>query len=434
MKAKLDALLASIKATQEEFSGKPMPEGKAAEFETMCKDAKGIQDQLDLLAKATGMLEAEQKANRMVSSTMPASGQPAQKTQDTGPAGFISLGDFVAGSESFKSFRAAGSPKGQFPLAQVKGLLAMVTNRAGQKFVPLTADQVTEFKAVPTLGSGVIMPTQLTDLVRVVEHQKLSLRDVLDVSRTSSDAVQFMRLVSYTRAAAAVAHGVEKPESTLEMDSVTEAVRTIAVHIPVHNQQLSDLPALSGIINGELLYDISKHLEELVCYGNGSGQEFDGILHDTDVQSCRTEGGDTLIDIVRRGITDVRVAGYEANAVLVHPLDWEAIVLEKGSDNRYVWVVVTEGSTQRLWGVPVVETTAVEDFAGVTTEARNVLIGDFMRGATLWDREDANISVGWIDKQFTQNQRTILAELRAAFGVRRPGAFRKYESQAASAS
>lgn len=169
-------------------------------------------------------------------------------------------------------------------------------------------------------------------------------------------------------------------------------------------------------------------------YGDGTGENFDGILNDSAVMDARTEGSDTLIDIARRGITDVRRAGYTPNGILIDPLDWEDVVLEKGSDNRYVWVVVTDGATQRLWAVPVVETEAMEDFAGNPTEARNMLVGDFQRGATLWDRESASISVGWINDQFIRNQRTILAELRAAFGVKRPGAFRKHETQAAVTS
>jgi len=169
-------------------------------------------------------------------------------------------------------------------------------------------------------------------------------------------------------------------------------------------------------------------------YGDGQGESFQGILTDAAVLPARTQGSDTLIDISRRGITDVRRAGYEPNAILADPLDWEDIVLEKGSDNRYVWVVVTEGATQRLWNVPVIETVAMEDFAGVETEQRHLLVGDFARGATLWDRERSSISVGWINDQFIRNQRTILAELRAAFGVRRPGAFRKHQTQEASAS
>jgi hypothetical protein len=56
-----------------------------------------------------------------------------------------------------------------------------------------------------------------------------------------------------------------------------------------------------------------------------------------------------------------------------------------------------------------------------------------VRGATLWDRQQATVAVGWKDDDFIKNLRTIRAELRAAFAVRRPKAFIKITSQAAVA-
>jgi hypothetical protein len=41
------------------------------------------------------------------------------------------------------------------------------------------------------------------------------------------------------------------------------------------------------------------------------------------------------------------------------------------------------------------------------------------------------VMVGWQGTQFVQNMRTILAEARGAFGITRPAAFRKLETQAA---
>jgi len=146
--------------------------------------------------------------------------------------------------------------------------------------------------------------------------------------------------------------------------------------------------------------------------------------------ATRVVAGDTIVDIVRRGITDVRVAGYSPNGVLMHPYDWENVVLLKATDLQYIWSVVTEGNVSRLWSIPVVETEACQDFTGAETEARNLLVGDFTRGATLWDRMQSTISVGWQNDQFVRNMRTILAELRAAWAIRRPGAFRDWETQA----
>ncbi len=359
-----------------------------------------------------------------------------QKAADGKPVvAYMRLGHYVATRKALHDFVAQGSPKAQVVLANIPRILTLRGER--EPVVPVSLEMIKaadELKAVPTLGDGIIEPTLDPDLVRVTEHDRLVLRDVLDIQQTNSDAVKYTRIVSYTRAAASVARSAQKPETGMVMDAVTEPVQTIAVWMPVEEQQLSDYPALSGLINGELLYDVDKHVEELCLYGDGTGTDWTGILNDPAVLDARVVVDDTLIDIARRGITDVRRAGYEPNAILVDPLDWEDIVLAKGTDNRYVWVVVTEGATQRLWAVPVIETVAMEDFQGNATEARNMLIGDFARGATLWDRMQSQISVGWINDQFIRNQRTILAEMRAAFGVKRPGAFRKHETQAASSS
>lgn len=422
----LQVLLTEMKAIQDAHRGKAMPEEIATQFDALAVEAKGWQDSAD---RDANLRQMEEKSRRVVDPIVPSDTQPETKTDEPAKdsvAGYVKFGDFVVAQKALGQFLAAGMPKTTFPLVKVKSFF--------EPLVPLNRAQIAEFKAVPTLGADIIEPTRVPEILRVTEQDRLGLRDVLNTSPTTKDAVIYTRLTSYTRAAAAVAHGSVKPEAALALDAITEPVRTIAVWMPVQNQQLSDYPALASLINNELLYDVAKHLEELIMYGSGEGQEFEGILVNSGVQSARSEVGDTLIDIARRGITDVRIAGYEPNAILVHPLDWETIMLEKGSDNRYVWVVVTESGVQRLWGITVVESIATQDYAGNPTEARNLLVGDFRRGATLWDREDASVSVGWINDQYVRNMRTILAEGRWAFGVTRPGAFRKYETEAAVTS
>jgi HK97 family phage major capsid protein len=419
-------------------------DAKATEAMALQKEITSYDERQRVLAEGRKLKDPE---------VLPADDQPGSKPA-TGRAqtnraidgkrlvGFMTLGDFVVAQKAIHDFVERGMPKESHVLAKVHGVGLFRRRHGGPPLVGVSEpmvkaiDALYELKAVPTIGTDpvVIEPTRDTDLVRVTEQDRLRLRDILTIGTTASDAVKYTRIVSYTRAASAVARSAPKPESAISIDAVTEPVRTLAVHMPVEDQQLSDLPQLQGIINGELLYDLDKHVEELIMYGDGTGENFTGVLVDPAVQDARTEVGDSLIDIARRGITDVRRAGYEPNGILVDPLDWEDIVLEKGSDNRYVWVVVTEGATQRLWAVPVVETVAMQDFAGVATEQRHLLVGDFNLGATLWDRERSAISTGWINDQFIRNQRTILAELRAAFGVKRPGAFRKHLTQEASAS
>ena len=460
----ISTVLTELKALRDAWKGKPMPEAEGAKFEALATEAAAMQDELDR-DKAVRLAEDAEKASRQVlHPTVPADTSvqetPEQKSERTRreqreTAGYMRLGDYVTLSGGFREFHRVGKPQAQMLMAKGRGI--RLFDSARDAMIALNREQIAvlrdmsgekgfggalELKAVPTIDDLVIEPQRLADIVRVTENDRVTLRDVLDVQRTSSNAIEYVRITNYSRAAEAVAQAALKPEAAMTLDTVMEVVRTIAVWLPVNNQQLDDLPALAGMINGELLYDVRKRVEELVVYGDGVGQNFAGIIPNALVLpmgenpggSSRLEGDDTLIDIARRGLTDVRKAGYEPNAILVDPIDWEDIVLEKGTDNRYVWVVVTEAGVQRLWGVPVIETSAMENFEGVATEERNMLVGDFRRGATLYDRQDAAVSVGWINDQFVRNQRTILAELRAAFALKRPGAFRKHQTQAASAS
>jgi hypothetical protein len=74
--------------------------------------------------------------------------------------------------------------------------------------------------------------------------------------------------------------------------------------------------------------------------------------------------------------------------------------------------------TMRVWRVPVIETQVLAAGTAIT--------GAWKLGATLWDRMEADVRTSEnVGSQFIQNLITVLAELRAAFGVPRPLCFEK---------
>lgn len=457
VQADIKKLTGEIDALMKDNAGKPMPTTIADQIDAKAEEVLVLQREEKTLERVSGIKKyVAGMPNALVPDDDTKSGDEdeaeikAERKHDRehGIVGYISVGDLVTASKALAEFRGSMKRHDKNTVLLKDGIKSLETRH---RFVGLNRAQLTqiknalaavETKDAPTIEDLVIQPQRLPEMIRVTEHDRLTMRDILNVSRTSSNLVEFVRLTNYVRAAAAVAMAAEKPEASIEMDTIREAVRTIAVWMPVNNQQIDDVPQLADLINNEMLFDVQKRVEELVVYGDGVGENFLGIVNTPGVLdigempdgSDRGEVGDTYIDKVRRGITDVLTAGYEPNAALMHPFEWEKILLEKGSDNRYVWIVVTENNVQRLWGIKVVETVAMQDFQGVTTEQRHIIVGDFLRGATLFDRQDAAISLGWIDRQFVKNQRTILAEARLAFALKRPGAFRKLLTQEASES
>lgn len=443
----LKTILGDLKRLQDEYKGKPMPANIGEQFEALAAEAKQLQDEAEREKRIKGF---ESWSRAVPDPILPnTSAKPDAKDEAAGtsakslilgeeqPVGYLSLGAAVVASPEFQEFYRKGAPKGMHAAVELdtredhRGrLLVPVTAKMAQGIRERIQSKSIDAKAVPTIGANVIEPDRIAEVVRVTEQDRLTLRDVLNVSQTDSNAVEYVTIDSFTRAATEVAEGGTKPEAAMTLGTATAPVRTIAVHMPVTLQQLQDIPQIRSMIDTELQYDLDKEEEEQFMYGSGAGQELQGILPLAGVPAItRTVTNTQNLDRIRIGITDVMVAGHQPNAVAVHPIDWEGIVLLKGTTNEYVWSVVTNALGEpRVWGVRVVETVAMKNPANLQ---RHLLVGDFLRGATVWDRQQTQVLVGMINAQLIQNLRTILVEKRVAFGIKRPKAFAKYETATA---
>jgi HK97 family phage major capsid protein len=288
-----------------------------------------------------------------------------------------------------------------------------------------------ESKALVYSASGVAGAFTMNDVqpgALNILQREINVLDLIPRLQTSSDVVEYVREDTFTNNAAMVAEATattgtsgSKPESVLAYSTQTAPVRTLAHWIPVTNKMLADAPAIRGIINSRLLLGLTLSLESQMLTGDGTGENFTGILNSSiNVQAI---GSDNALDAIFKGRTLVRVTGHaRPTAVVLHPNDWQDIRLARenaatGTLGGYLMGPPSATGATTLWGLPVVESEAETVGTG--------LVGDFNQGATLFDREQAAVRVGLINDQFTRNMQTILAELRAAFVVWRPTAFTK---------
>lgn len=432
MKKSLKDILERMNALQAEYKGKPMPEKEGEEFASLGAEAKAMQDEAE---REVEIKRIEQFSREVPETALPAQRAGEQKAAqaDDEVVGYLPLGAAFTASPEFKQFVANGMPR-------MEGAARYTVDSFTNVHVPLTRKahrELIESKAVATIASLVIPRDRVADAVRSVEQTRLTIRDVLNVATTTSNMVEYMTVTPSAPAAAMTAESAVKPETTLAMGLATAPVRTLAVTMPVTEQQLQDIPALTNAINVELLYQIGLVEEQELVWGAGTGEHLLGIFNTSGVTAGRTVNGDTIIDQIRRSMTDVSVAQLQPNAVLLHPLDYESVVLTKGTDGHYLYQVfpAADGG-MRVWGLRIVESYAMQKptiGGGNTVYERRFLVGDFVRGATLWDRQQATIAIGWINDQFVRNQRTIRAEERLAFGVKRPLAFKYRVTQAEAA-
>lgn len=435
-------LVKELEVIQEKMakSGLTAAEGEASEAKA--KEAVALQTAIENHDRIAGIIKDSKKVDRTVTPV-----GPEEQTTKSDIAGYVSIGDFVLAAPAYQEYRKANFPRGQHAVIQIDGATLLGKNAVigprGEPMIPLSKDQRKAFeafletKAVPTLGTGVVESVRLPRMPQVTADDQLTLRDVIATGQTGATSVTYLREESHTQTAAEVAHGAAKPEEALEYTEQTATVRTIAGWMPVHNQQLEDMPQLRSLIEGRLRYSVRRREEYQILWGNGVSPNIEGLFTvagTTDIaDNGRYNSSDhTLIDVVRMGITDVRVAGYQPNAVVVHPYDWEEMVLEKGTDNRYVWAVVTDANGTRVWGLRAVETVAAMARTAYANDERRLLVGDFQMGVQLLDRMQLNVLIGLVDDQFIKNMRTLLAEERIALPIYAPAAFAHFTSQVAS--
>lgn len=290
-----------------------------------------------------------------------------------------------------------------------------------------------------TSAGAFVVPEQ-TGIVETLGRKELKIRDLVSVRRTGSDVVEYVAQTSHTNAAAVVPeatssaaptapatvpnplvlnpNGGYKPEGSWAYERRTANVKTIAEWVPATKRALADVAALEGLINDELRVDIAEAEEGQILAGNGSGENFTGILNWSGVQ---TQAFATdLFTSIRKGITKARTVGrVNPTGIVMNPADAETVDLTKDADGRYYYGGPFSIGQRTLWSLPVVESE--------TQPAGEVLLGDFSK-AVIWDREQTTVTMTDSHADFfIRNMVAILAEERLAFAVTRPTAFVKVD-------
>lgn len=343
-------------------------------------------------------------------------------------------GDFgrqFVDSAEYKSWMEKNAPNGRIP-DSFKGF----TSPAFGVNLPL------ERKALVTGGSntsgGAFIESD-HDGYMPMSAKPLVLRDLVSVQQTDSDLIEYIvqtaRIIQavpvaeatsaagptvettatgdplvYTSTVTPNAGGGYKPEGTITFTKKTTAVTTIPVFLPVTKQALSDAPQLRSIINQDLLNALDEKLESQMLNGSGASPEFTGVAN---TASILTQGFSTnIITTARKAITNLQTNGYEKpTGFVLHPTDWETVELALFAAAPYL------PNSKTLWRVPVIES---YDLSAGTGYLAN------WKRATLWDRQEATISMTDSHADFfIRNLVAILAELRAAFAVKKPAAFVK---------
>lgn len=355
---------------------------------------------------------------------------------------YKTVGDKVTDSDSWKEWKETGFKDGKSRSIQLEGTSLFIERKRmaalGLEVKDIYTARGGQFTS-PAFGHtdnhGIVQPNRRTQRVR----------DLLQVGTTTANLIEFIRVTGFTNGAAPVAQRADsggvwvddftaagtqfmlKPESDLEFTPDSTPVRLLAHTIRAHRTVLDDEPRLQGIIDSEMLYGLQLTEDAQLLTGDGTDGGLVGLLNTEGIQvyNQRTDGGtpgtgnviERKSEAIRRSLTLVLLAYYESTGVVVSPLDWEDIELEKDRQGRPILVTnIAIGAQKQVWRMPVTDTPALAQGHFVT--------GAFGIGARVWDRMQASVDISTEDRDnFIRNAVTIRAEERLAIEVQRPESF-----------
>lgn len=230
----------------------------------------------------------------------------------------------------------------------------------------------------------------------------------------TTDSVDYVT-VADTIGAEGVAEAGAIPESKFTPTLAKANVVNVAHYTKITKQLADDAPALAAYINTKMLYGLQNKVENQIVNGNGTAPQLKGLLATGSFTDASTQlaGAKNLFDLLLllQGVAET--AAYEPEALVLNPMTWAQLAMEKDSQGRYLLGGPGLAANKSVWGIPVVTSSAVP--------AGKFIFGNFTQTVTIYDRQQVAVEMtNTNEDDFTRYLYTIRASRRLALAVEVP--------------
>jgi len=279
-----------------------------------------------------------------------------------------------------------------------------------------------ELKTVFRTGAGWDPENLRTGRVELDPQRPIAVIDHIPMLPTQLDVIRYMEETTFTNNAVETAESTATTasdligEAALALTERTQNVEWLPVFLPVTQQQMEDVLGIDAYVNQRLQFMLRQRLDSQILVGDGVSPNILGTNNVTGINT-RAKGADPTPDAIYKGMDLVRTVGFtEPNVMFSHPNDWQDIRLLKTADGIYLWGSPADAGPTRIWGLPVVLTTAQTE--------NTMILGDYVNFSALYTKRGITLEVSDSHAHyFTRGMLAIRADMRIGMVHFRPEAF-----------
>jgi len=285
-----------------------------------------------------------------------------------------------------------------------------------------SAGTITESNVTP-VGTNAI-PFTLADYMPNyigISRRNPFIVQLCNLGRTAKRYIQWVEVANPDGGASTTSEGSAKTQQDFDLVEKSATVQKMTSYVKASKESLDDIPYMESLIRSQLMELVILKLDAQVLGGDGSAPNLNGILTQATTFSAGTFANAVdyanRFDVLRVAVNQIEIASggdtnfsanFVPNYIVLHPTDVTAMELTKSTQGVYLLPPFMSVDGNVISGCRVIANT------GIT--AGTFLVGDFSK-AFVKMREDAMISVGYENDDFTKNLVTILCETRAVIYI-----------------
>jgi HK97 family phage major capsid protein len=384
-----------------------LDESETTELESVMAEAKSLRDRIV-------QDRTIDEFTRTISEQQPATADVEQKAVQIATdesRRYAVLADrkaFEAAASAWKSGRKDAEWGFDVRYKSIDAGVTAETNAGALDFVGDTNGEQYGGSVPPFYYPGIVEPPTRTPVVA----------DLFAQGSTESNLVRLVKETVTTQGAAATAEGTTYGTSKIEVSPIDWPVRDITTLLPVTEDILSDIPAMSAYLGMRLAKFVQLREEAELLSGDGTGSHLTGVQH-LDGRTLSAQGADDIDTAVMKLNAKVYKNSFlDPTWILMSPTTWASYVTLRtdlnGGKGQFLAGPPALAAVRTMWGLPIVVTPVVPDdrvFVG------NPAAGMIFRNGGM--RIESSTGYG---TYFGEGLVAIRGKVRTAFAVFRPQA------------